>query len=81
MSIRAFVIIFLLTLSGVRAQTPTPTPTPIPTPSVITDYVVYPEPSLPSLPAAGGIIVDPTFGTTILRLTDATGPNSDCIVA
>jgi hypothetical protein len=47
--------------------------------SPLTDYSVYPEPALPSLPAAGGTFVDPTFGTRIMRLTD---PNdgSDCRV-
>ena len=38
----------------------------------ITDLGTYPEPPLPVLPAAGGTFVDPTFGTTILRVTDAT---------
>src|ERR1041384_751897 len=37
---------------------------------VITDHNVYPEPAPPALPAAGGIFVDPTFGTTIMRVTD-----------
>ncbi len=37
----------------------------------ITDFGTYPEPPLPALPAAGGTFVDPTFGTTILRVTDA----------
>jgi hypothetical protein len=37
---------------------------------VLTDYDVHPEPPLPPLPSAGGTIVDPTFGTTIMRLTD-----------
>jgi len=39
--------------------------------SVKTDYGVYPEPAAPALPSAGGTFVDPTFGTTIMRLTDA----------
>lgn len=38
--------------------------------SVKTDYGVYPEPAPPALPAAGGTFVDPTFGTTIMRVTD-----------
>src|SRR5438477_13148756 len=42
------------------------------------DYGTYPVPPAPPLPAAGGTIIDPTFGTTIMRLTDANdGP--DCI--
>ncbi len=35
-----------------------------------TDRIVYPEPPPPPLPAAGGTLADPTFGTTILRVTD-----------
>ena len=34
------------------------------------DYGTYPVPPPPPLPAAGGTVVDPTFGTTIMRLTD-----------
>jgi hypothetical protein len=42
------------------------------------DYGTYPVPPPPPLPAAGGTIIDPTFGTTIMRLTDANdGP--ECI--
>jgi hypothetical protein len=41
------------------------------------DRQVHPEPPLPPLPAAGGTFVDPTFRTTIMRLTDeADGPNN-----
>jgi len=40
-------------------------------PGIKTDRAVYPEPPPPPLPAAGGTLVDPTFGTTIMRLTDA----------
>jgi hypothetical protein len=41
------------------------------------DLRVHPEPPLPPLPAAGGTFVDPTFRTTIMRLTDeADGPNN-----
>jgi hypothetical protein len=47
--------------------------------SVITDYGFYPEPALPALPAAGGVLVDPAFGTTIMRLTDA-NDGTDCRV-
>lgn len=37
-----------------------------------TDRGVYPEPTLPALPAAaGGKFFDPTFGTEIMRATDA----------
>src|SRR5690348_2154204 len=42
-----------------------------------TDYSAYIEPPLPTLPAAGGKITDPVFGTTIMRLTDA-ADGSDC---
>lgn len=42
------------------------------------DYGTYPVPPPPPLPAAGGTIIDPTFETTIMRLTDANdGP--ECI--
>jgi len=44
------------------------------------DYGTYPVPPAPALPAAGGIVIDPTFETRIMRLTDANdGPN--CINA
>jgi hypothetical protein len=43
----------------------------------VTDREVHPEPPLPDLPAAGGIFIDPTFRTTIMRLTDeADGPEN-----
>jgi len=35
-----------------------------------TDRGIYPEPALPQLPQAGGTFVDPTFGTTLMRVTD-----------
>jgi hypothetical protein len=38
--------------------------------SIKTDLGVYPEGPLPTLPAAGGIIVDAVFGTPIMRITD-----------
>lgn len=42
------------------------------------DYGIYPVPSPPPLPAAGGTVIDPTFGTTVMRLTDENdGP--ECI--
>src|SRR5690242_21919281 len=41
------------------------------------DYGTYPVPPAPPLPAAGGTVIDPTFGTTILRLTD-TNDGADC---
>lgn len=41
------------------------------------DYGTYPVPPAPPLPAAGGAVIDPTFETRIMRLTDANdGP--DC---
>lgn len=40
--------------------------------SVKTDYGIYPPPSPPpALPAKGYSFIDPTFGTSILRVTDA----------
>lgn len=38
---------------------------------VRTDLGVYPEPPPPPLPPAGDTLVDPIFGTSILRVTDA----------
>ena len=35
-----------------------------------TDLGVYPEPPAPPLPQAGGKIIDPVFGATIMRITD-----------
>jgi hypothetical protein len=39
--------------------------------SIKTDRGVYPEPSPPVLPPAGGTFTDPVFGTTLLRVTDS----------
>ena len=36
----------------------------------LNDLTVYPAPPPPTLPPAGGTFQDPTFGTTILRVTD-----------
>jgi hypothetical protein len=36
-----------------------------------TDQAVYTEPSLPSLPEAGGKFCDPTFNSEIMRVTDS----------
>jgi Big-like domain-containing protein len=42
-----------------------------PSATLLGDSTIYPEPfPAPSLPAAGGSYVDPTFGTMIIRLTD-----------
>lgn len=40
------------------------------TAGVITDRRIYDEGPPPGLPRAGGTFVDPTFGTTIMRVTD-----------
>src|SRR5690348_447553 len=47
--------------------------------TLITNYGTYTEGSLPALPAAGGTLVDSTFGTIIMRLTDA-NDGTDCRV-
>ena len=39
--------------------------------TLLTDTDVHTEPTLPTLPAAGGKFTDPVFGTEILRVTDA----------
>ena len=47
-----------------------------------TDTGVYPLPALPAMGAnAGSKIVDPAFGTTIMRLTDGAFGNTQCTVA
>jgi len=46
----------------------------------VTDLGAHPEPALPSLPNAGASVQDPTFGTTIVRITDS-GDGSDCTTA
>lgn len=38
--------------------------------TLLTDFNVHPLPSLPTINAAGDKVVDPTFGTTILRVSD-----------
>ena len=38
--------------------------------AVTTDHRIYNEGTPPALPRAGGTFADPTFGTTILRVTD-----------
>lgn len=45
--------------------------------AVITDNRVYNESSPPPLPRAGGTLVDPTFGTNIMRVTDE-GDGKSC---
>jgi hypothetical protein len=44
----------------------------------LTDTAVHPEPTVPSLPRAGATATDPVFGSTILRVTDATDSSGDC---
>ncbi len=46
----------------------------------LSDKNVHPMPATPpSLPAAGSTALDPTFGTTILRVTDSDDSTSYCI--
>ena len=52
----------VLTVSSVAPPPPTAAPK--------TDDGTYAEPTLPVLPAAGGKFTDPTFGVTIMRVTD-----------
>lgn len=55
----------------VAAQTAKPTSqVAAKTPAVVTDRKLYSEGAAPALPRAGGTFVDPTFGTTIMRVTD-----------
>ena len=52
----------------------------IPSWAFLSDMNVYQMPASPhSLPAAGSIAIDPTFGTTILRVTDGDDSTSYCI--
>ena len=44
----------------------------------LTDTAVHPQPTAPSLPAAGSKATDPVFGSTILRVTDAVDSSSYC---
>jgi hypothetical protein len=43
----------------------------------VTDYSVVTLPAAPTLPAKGGIFIDPAFGTKILRVTDTTDGNAN----
>jgi len=45
--------------------------------SIKTDYGVYPPPPPPTIPPAGSTFVDPTFGTTLLRVTDSNDGNDN----
>ncbi len=64
-------VIFLLLLGMLWAM---------PSWAFLSDMNVYPTPAAPpSLPAAGSIAVDPTFSTTILRVTDGDDSTSYCI--
>lgn len=42
----------------------------------VTDKRIYPEPPAPTLPPSGATFVDPTFRTTLMRVTDATDGTS-----
>jgi hypothetical protein len=65
------VILVVSAATIVPAQTGRPpSPTANKAPGVVTDRRIYSEGSPPALPRAGGIFVDPTFGTTIMRVTD-----------
>jgi hypothetical protein len=44
----------------------------------LTDTAVHPQPTAPSLPAAGSTATDPVFGSTILRVTDAGDSSAYC---
>ncbi|GMV50669.1 MAG: LEPR-XLL domain-containing protein [Nitrospirales bacterium] len=68
------------TSPSTTTTSPTTTTTTTSSGSVKTDFGVYKEPALPSLPSAGSKIVDPTFGTTIMRLTDSKDGSTDAFV-
>jgi hypothetical protein len=54
-----------------------PVPDSLITETPTTPFTIRPEPPLPLLPQAGAKATDPTFGTTILRLTDGKDGNTD----
>jgi hypothetical protein len=65
-----------LTATGATVQnavihTGAPPSSPSTEVGVKTDFGVYPEPPLPPLPPAGQVSTDPTFGTEIMRVTNA----------
>src|SRR5712692_11896426 len=62
----AFLILLILTLAGQSHAQNVPL-----TYQAVTDRNPRPKPALPVLGAAGSIITDPTFGSRILRITDA----------
>lgn len=43
------------------------------------DLKVYPMPPLPNIGIAGSKIIDPTFKTTILRISDSSDGNQECL--
>lgn len=43
------------------------------------DLIVYPMPPLPNIGIAGSKIIDPTFKTTILRISDPSDGNQECL--
>ena len=65
--------------NSAAVQTPAPlTPDSLITETPTTSFTIRPEPVLPpSLPQAGAKVTDPTFGTTLLRLTDGADGNTE----
>ncbi len=51
----------------------------LPASAYLTDLGTHTEPAAPSLPTAGSTAVDPTFGSTIMRLTDSGDSATDCM--
>jgi hypothetical protein len=73
MNKHVFIALFLI-ISAAKIH-PAQTKRAVPVPAsrsaaVITDHRIYNEGPPPALPRAGGTFVDPTFGTTIMRITD-----------
>lgn len=71
-----------LTATGATVQsaviyTGPPPPSGASAASVKTDFGTYPEPPLPALPEKGQKFNDPTFGTEIMRVTDASDGESN----
>lgn len=75
---RSRVLVFLLLLAPISLYWVGDSAAQTNVAGVKTDLGVYIEPTAPPLPSAGGKFADPTFGTEIMRVTDAgnSGPNA-----
>ena len=66
--------------TGLFAQTATPGTPPL-TYNAVSDRDPRPFPPLPSIGNAGSTFIDPTFGTRVMRVTDAyTNPGASHVI-